>query len=78
MQEDGSLFYGETIERSPTITAFQLIGPNENYKVLGSAKFLKSYLNFVFRMDADFKGVNMLRGYKHGKTLVKYSDGTEH
>jgi len=38
MQPDGSLFYAETIQRAPTVIAFLLIGPNENYKVFGSGK----------------------------------------
>lgn len=48
MQEDGSLFYAETILRSPTITAFYLLGPNENYKVVGTAKL--QILFFFFNL----------------------------
>ena len=54
-----------------------MIGPNENYKVFGSGKlfFLNSLI--ITRLEGEFKGLNMLRGYKRGKTLVKFNDGTE-
>ena len=41
------------------------------------SKLITLYNLIIIRLEGEFKGINLLRGYKRGKTLVQFKDGTE-
>lgn len=64
-KKDGTTIYLEQTSHHPPTTNFHLVGPEKNYEMFGFAV-----------CNATLNGVNSIRGWREGKNLIKFKDGT--
>ena len=65
IKEDGSKLYIEQTEHHPPTFNFNLVGPNKHFE-----------LNGFGTIDAHLYTINMIKGERLGKTLLKFDDGS--
>jgi hypothetical protein len=64
-KKDGTHIYLEQTSHHPPTSNFYMNGPNKSYDMFGFAVF-----------NAQMTGMNSIRGYREGKNLIKFKDGT--
>lgn len=60
----GERIYCEQVSHHPPISAFEIYGPNDGYKIYGHQQ-LKGWLS----------GASSFGGSKHGKCTLEFKDG---
>ena len=65
IKEDGSKLYIEQTEHHPPTFNFNLVGPNKHFEYNGFGT-----------IDAHLYSINMIKGERFGKTLLKFDDGS--
>lgn len=64
-KSDGTVIYLEQTSHHPPTSNYQMIGPQKNYEMFGFAV-----------VNANITGVNSIKGWREGKNILKFKDGT--
>jgi hypothetical protein len=64
-KKDGTSINLEQTSHHPPTSNFYLNGPEKQYEMFGFAVF-----------NANMTGVNSIRGWREGKNIIKFKDGT--
>ena len=64
-KKDGCMMYMEQTQHHPPTSNFLMIGPNKSFEIYGTAETC-----------AKVQGLNSLKGWKEGKSIIKFKDGT--
>jgi hypothetical protein len=65
VKEDGTTIYLEQTSHHPPTSNYHIIGPNNSYQIFGYAV-----------VNAQLSGVNSFKGWREGKNLIKFKDGS--
>lgn len=64
-KKDGCKIYLEQTCHHPPNSNFLMYGPNKSFEIIGFAETI-----------AKMTGLNSIKGYKEGKSIIKFKDGT--
>jgi len=64
-KKDGCKIYLEQTSHHPPNSNFLMYGPNKSFEIIGFAETI-----------AKMTGLNSIKGYREGKSIIKFKDGT--
>jgi hypothetical protein len=65
VKDDGTQIFLEQTSHHPPVSNFHMKGPNKEYEIFGFAV-----------CNAELNGINSIRGFREGKNIIKFKDGT--